>query len=99
MVKLGFSDFRFPFRKKTPPFQESNNYLELFSICIEVVSILAIELVLSGGTQPLSQKQSTKQIVIIESFSNFRGGQQNVHAKAFLVSNLLPTLFRHINLI
>lgn len=92
-------DFRFR-KKKTPRFQASNNFLELFSICIiEVLSILVIELVLSGGIQPLSQKQSTKQVVIIESFSNCRGGQQNVYAKAFLFSNLLPTLFRHINLL
>lgn len=91
-------DFRFRKKKNTPRFQESNNFLELFSICIEVLSILVIELVLSGGIQPLSQKQSTKQVVIIESFSNCRGGQQNVHAKAFLFSNLLPTLFRHINI-
>ena len=40
-------DFRFG-KKKTPFFQKSNNYLELFSICIEVLSILVIELVMSG---------------------------------------------------
>ena len=91
-------DFRFR-KKKTPSFQESNNFLELFSIFIEMLSILVIDLVLSGGIQPLSQKQSTKQVVIIESFSNRPGGQQNVYAKAFLFSNLLPTLFRHINLL
>lgn len=56
------------FEKKTPRFQESNNLLELFSILIEVLSIFVTELVLSGGIQPLSQKQSTKQVVIIESF-------------------------------